>query len=142
MKSIVRIPGLAAGLVLAGALASSAAPDPGHAGTSFRGNPEHTGVYASPALRLPWQVRWRWKTGGRVRSSPAVAAGRVYVGSMDGRLYALDAATGKLAWKYDTEGTTLNAAKFRYDRTSVQSSPAVAGGLVVFGCRDGFLYAL
>jgi outer membrane protein assembly factor BamB len=85
---------------------------------------------------------WRFKTGGRVRSSPAVADGSVYAGSMDGRLYALAADSGRLRWTFDTEGVTLDSASFRYDRTSVQSSPAIAGRLVVFGCRDGHLYAV
>ncbi len=85
---------------------------------------------------------WRFKTGGRVRSSPAVASGTVYCGSMDGSLYAIEAVSGRQRWKFDTEGTTLDSAKFRFDRTSVQSSPAIAGRLVVFGSRDGHLYAV
>ena len=46
-------------------------------------------------------------------------------GSRDGRLYAVEAETGKLLWRYDNEGNW------------VISSPAVADGLVITGNSDG-----
>ncbi len=82
------------------------------------------------------------QTGGRVRSTPAVADGLVYVGSADGTFYAADLRTGRERWRFDTEGHQLESAKFGYDRRTIQSSPVIAGDLVVFGARDGFLYAL
>lgn len=86
--------------------------------------------------------RWRAKTEGRVRGTPAVANGSVYVGSFDGRVYAFDLATGRQRWRYDTEGAGLQSKQFGFDRRSVQSSPAVANGVVYVGARDGFLYAI
>jgi outer membrane protein assembly factor BamB len=62
-------------------------------------------------------------------SSPAVDAGLVYFGSGDGNLYALDAPTGQLKWKFVTQGV-------------VHSSPALAGGVVYFGSWDSYFYAL
>lgn len=62
-------------------------------------------------------------------SSPLVHAGRVYVGSSDQHVYALDARTGALAWAYRTGGI-------------VHSSPALAGNNVVVGSWDGAVYAL
>jgi outer membrane protein assembly factor BamB len=97
-------------------------------------------VYALDARTA--KQRWRTATGGRVRSSPAVASGRVYVGSADGRVYALDLATGAVKWRYETEGVQLDSRNFGYDRRTVQSSPAVSGGAVFVGARDGFLYAI
>ena len=88
------------------------------------------------------KVRWRLKTGGRIRSSPAVAGATVFVGSADGRFYAADLASGQERWHFDTEGHALESAKFGFDRRTIQSSPVVAGDLVLFGARDGFLYAL
>jgi outer membrane protein assembly factor BamB len=85
---------------------------------------------------------WRYATRGRIRSSPAVADGVVYVGSMDGTMHAVDTRTGERVWQYETEGAGLSSAAFGFDRQSVQSSPAVVGGRVVFGARDGFMYAL
>jgi hypothetical protein len=86
--------------------------------------------------------RWRLMTRGRIRATPAVHAGHVYVTSFDGDAYAADLATGKLLWRYATEGHNLDSGKFGYDRRSVQSSPAVANGVVAFGSRDGHFYGL
>ena len=94
----------------------------------FRGTPAHSGVYDSrgPA-RL--DLKWRFKTAGKVRSSPAVVDGAVVFGSEDGHLYCLNAADGALRWKFFTGG-------------DVSSSPAVAAGAVFFTGGDGQLYAL
>jgi outer membrane protein assembly factor BamB len=88
------------------------------------------------------KVRWRAKTDGRVRTSPAVANGVVFASSFDGRVYAFDLATGKQRWRYDTEGASLNSGNYGFDRRSIQSSPAVADGVVFVGARDGFVYAI
>jgi outer membrane protein assembly factor BamB len=62
-------------------------------------------------------------------SSPLVHDGKVYVGSSDGHVYALDAKDGKLAWAWHTGGM-------------VHSSPALAGANIVVGSWDGAVYAL
>ena len=72
---------------------------------------------------------WSFRTGGHVPSSPAVAAGIVYVGCLDGVVYALRASTGEELWRFQTGGP-------------VYSSPAVAGGIVYIGSDDGYVYAL
>jgi serine/threonine-protein kinase len=64
-----------------------------------------------------------------VESSPAVAGGVVYVGSTDNYVYALDASTGDLRWRYQTGHR-------------VESSPTVAGGVVYVGSTDNYVYAL
>lgn len=62
--------------------------------------------------------RWRVRTDGSIgRSTPAVVEGTVYVGSMDGGLYALNAATGAQEWR-----TSLGDAVF--------TAPAVDGETV------------
>jgi len=88
------------------------------------------------------RVRWRGATEGRVRSSPAVDGGTVYVGSADGRVYAFDLATGAERWRFETEGVGHFSGDFGYDRRTIQSSPAVADGMVYVGARDGKFYAL
>ena len=62
-------------------------------------------------------------------SSPAVARGKVYFGSGDGNVYAVDAEAGVLQWKFATKDV-------------VHASPAVAGNTVYIGGWDGALYAL
>lgn len=98
------------------------------------------GVYAIEART--GKRRWKGQTAGRVRASPAVAGGRVFVGSYDGRVYCFDLMSGALKWRYDTEGASLKSGAFGFDRRSIQSSPAVADGVVYVGARDGFLYAI
>ncbi len=86
--------------------------------------------------------RWRVVTAGRIRSSPATANGVAYVGSADGFLYAIDPETGELRWSFETEGASFSSAEFGFDRKTIQSSPAVAGGRIFFGSRDGKFYAV
>jgi outer membrane protein assembly factor BamB len=62
-------------------------------------------------------------------SSPAAADGAVYFGSGDGNVYALDAASGALKWKFHTGDV-------------VHASPAIANGTLYVGSWDSYLYAL
>jgi len=94
----------------------------------FRGNPSLTGIAADPMPDKP-ALLWTYKTGGPVRSSPAVAGGKVFVGSDDMSLHALDLATGKSNWVGKTEGV-------------IESSPLVLEGRVYFGSDDGVLRCL
>jgi outer membrane protein assembly factor BamB len=74
-------------------------------------------------------LNWSYTTGSSVLSSPAVADGIVYVGSMDTNVYALNVTDGTLVWSYATGDV-------------IDSSPAVAGGIVYIGSWDGKVYAL
>src|SRR2546423_1727810 len=62
-------------------------------------------------------------------SSPAVANGKVFFGSGDGNVYAADAQTGVLQWKFGTKDV-------------VHASPAVVGNTLYIGSWDSYLYAL
>ncbi|HWK84969.1 MAG TPA: PQQ-binding-like beta-propeller repeat protein [Caldimonas sp.] len=62
-------------------------------------------------------------------SSPVVADGAVFFGSGDGHLYAVDAASGSLRWKFRTGDV-------------VHASPAYADGTIYAGSWDGRLYAV
>jgi eukaryotic-like serine/threonine-protein kinase len=99
------------------------------------------------------EIKWRFATGGERRfeakgihgltpatqniadpmdvflSSPAVFNGRVYFGSSDGHVYALDARTGVLAWSFETGDV-------------VHASPAIANNTIYIGSWDSYLYAL
>jgi outer membrane protein assembly factor BamB len=95
----------------------------------FRGDAAHSGVYASTAAPALDRLKWKFKTRGKVISTPAVSGGTVYVGSSDQSVYALNAADGSVRWKYRTEG-------------GVNSSPALALGMVFVASVDGNIYAL
>ena len=86
--------------------------------------------------------RWGQLLGARVRCSPAVAGTRVIAGTMDGHLYALDITHGTRLWQFATTGASLDIRDFGYDRSAIVSSPSIANGVVTFGCRDGFVYAV
>ena len=58
-------------LVPAGIFLVSSAVAWGQA-ASFRGNAAHSGVYASPTAPMLERIQWKFKTGGKVISSPAV----------------------------------------------------------------------
>lgn len=94
----------------------------------FRGGPQHHGVYQSAAPSLASLV-WKFKTNGRVISSPSVVGDAVYVASTDGALYAINRTDGSQRWKFQTQGP-------------IASSPAVANGLVYIVSVDGTFYAV
>ena len=62
-------------------------------------------------------------------SSPVVSEGSVYFGSGDGNLYAVDAISGDLKWKFKTGDV-------------VHASPAYADGVLYFGSWDSYFYAV
>jgi hypothetical protein len=100
----------------------------------FHHDPSHTGTSTSTGPTTN-NLLWSYTTYGLVESSPTVADGVVYVGSLgsngrQGSVYALDASTGNKIWSYQT-GSNY-----------VYSSPAVAGGDVYIGSFDGNVYAL
>ena len=88
-------------------------------------------------------VRWGVKVGSAVYSTPAIAKGKVFVGAMEqgnGLLVCLEAATGKLLWKwkappkkfpFEIDGFHLGINEIPA-QMGVCSSPAVAGGRVYF----------
>jgi len=45
-------------------------------------------------------VRWKAYTGGAIFFPPAIWRGRLYAGSSDGYVYALEAATGRRLWRF------------------------------------------
>jgi outer membrane protein assembly factor BamB len=112
-------------LLLALALCSPAFADD----AMFRGNPQHTGVYAASGVPQFTKVKWQFHTGGQILSSPAVAGDTIYVGSSDHFLYALDLASGTQKWKFQTDGR-------------ITSSPAFSSGIVYFGSYDSYFYAV
>ena len=97
--------------------------------STFRGNLQHTGVYASSGVPKFNRVKWQFHTRGMVIGSPTVAGALVYVGSDDGNFYAIDAQAGTQRWKFEV-------------KSRVPSTPAIAGGMVYFTAYDGNVYAL
>ncbi len=63
------------------------------------------------------------------QSSPIIVDGMIYVGSADGKVYALDALAGKINWTFTTG-------------QKVRATPAFQDDTVYIGSWDSILYAL
>ena len=72
---------------------------------------------------------WSYTCGDEIRGSAAFDRGTVYVGSYDKHLYAFNAKTGNLQWKYATDA-------------GIVSRPAVSGDVVCFGSEDHRLHVI
>jgi outer membrane protein assembly factor BamB len=111
---------------------------------AFRHDAQRSGAAAGT---VPDSVKLRWQTevakpstgpladAWKARltsclSEPVVAGGLVFAAATDaGQVVALEAASGKIVWQATVGGR-------------LDSPPAIHGGLCLFGCHDGWLYAL
>ena len=94
----------------------------------FRGDPHLTGA-ATGALPRHLEPRWTFQAEDGFESTAAIHAGTVYVGSLDGHLYAVDLSSGTLRWKYEAAN-------------EIKSSATVHGGTVYFGDEGGTFHAV
>jgi len=98
------------------------------------------------------EVRWRFFAEGPVRFAPAAWQGKVYFVSDDGFLYCLNAADGKLRWKFrglpaDREDRTLLGNGRPISLWPARGGPVLRDGVVYFAAglwpADGvFVHAL
>lgn len=95
---------------------------------SFRGNPQLTGVADSELPKNP-RLLWTFQVGDMIESTAAVVDGTLYVGVLDGTLYAIDAQTGDKRWTYQTNA-------------SIKASPSIHDGIIYFGDGDGVFHAV
>ena len=80
-------------------------------------------------LAPPLGLLWKFKTGGPLYASPVIANGILYIGSTDGKLYALDAKRWGIKWVFDAGD-------------AIRYSAAVLGDRVYFSARNNKVYAL
>lgn len=95
----------------------------------FHSDAAHAGIYQAPEMKNLGKLNWKFKTGGRIFSSPSVAGNVVFIGSEDSCLYAVSKDSGSLTWRFKTGGP-------------VSSSPAISDQTVYFTSYDGFCYAV
>jgi outer membrane protein assembly factor BamB len=132
---------LVVALMPAPALAAPVQPQIVAAGdwTQYHNGPTHQSYNAQENLLSSSDVAalgvaWTATTGANVSSSPAVADGVVYVGSLDGTLnaYAVGCASGAGTCTPIWTATISGA---------INSSPAVADGVIYVGSHDSKVYA-
>lgn len=95
------------------------------------------GFTAAEVPRL--KVKWAFGFPGDVNASaqPAIAGGRVFVGSQSGKVYALSAATGCVHWWFEAPASVRAAVVI--GRIETESGPNFAA---FFGDNSGGVYAV
>ncbi len=103
--------------------------------TNLLGSHTHT-VTTTDSVRPPLQMAWVQNVGANIyMTSPLIHNGTVYIASVDenlkgeGAIYALDAQTGSLRWKYGV-------------RNSIKNTIALESGCVLAQDAQGYLYAV
>jgi outer membrane protein assembly factor BamB len=130
MKALTEIPRPRTVLAAVALAAAGLAAGPGAPADwpMFRGDPLQSGAARGD---LPRQLvpRWTFRAEEGFESTAAIHGGVAYVGSLDGRLYAVDLETGALRFRYQAGG-------------EIKSSPTVHDGTVYFGDEGGTFHAV
>ena len=92
----------------------------------FQNDLGHSG-YSSSTSPTTNNLIWRTNVG-QANAPPIVVNGILYLGSINGNFFALNATTGSVKWAFDC--------------WPVWSSAAFANGIVYLSCEDGNVYAL
>ena len=136
--AIIGTPGYGNGLVYVGSSDIGLVPldvlkngDFGHLAEALR--PAPAKLFAvDPSQRndkLQCAEKWSFATQNKIWAEPLLAGDRLYVASLDRKLYALNAGTGQKVWEFEAEG-------------AIASSPKSANGLIYFGSFDTKVYAI
>jgi outer membrane protein assembly factor BamB len=87
-------------------------------------------AHVKTAPRPDGKLLWNRDLGQSEPSSPVAAGGLVLVALSEAhRIDAIDMTTGRRKWSFVAGGR-------------IDGPPTIRGGLCVFGCRDGWVYAL
>ncbi len=112
------------------------------------------------------KVKWTLDLNMRVYGSAVAFNDRIYFGCFNGKLYGVNANSGKIEWTFQTEGSSKNYSTV-YDEQdhfkkdfelygnemdksenmilslgSILSTPVIKNNIIYFGSTDGFVYAV
>ncbi len=96
---------------------------------TFRHDLTHSGYVSVDFASNSSKLLWTAETSQPIFSSPTVADGYVFIGSLDGYVYCFNASTGSQVWSFQTH-------------SQIRSSPAISEGRLVVGSDDGSVYCL
>jgi outer membrane protein assembly factor BamB len=88
--------------------------------TTFQGSAGHNLVLPGAVGQDPLSTSWTFRPGAEMTMAPSVVGGIAYLSSLNGCVYALDAASGQPLWAFHTDN-------------EVMSEPLVVGGRVFVG---------
>lgn len=117
-------------------------------GQWFTGGRDAAGTYYSPLTAINTQTvsrlgfAWEYKLGTHrgLEATPVVVDGVLYTSGNLGRVYALDAASGKVRWAYDPQ---IDGQWGRYACCdAVNRGVAVWKGRVYVASLDGYLHSI
>lgn len=78
-------------------------------------------------------VKWKYPQDQSltsvVKATPQIIDGKLYFGTVDGKLYCLDAQTGAFQWFFETRG-------------ALRCPPITLDGITYLGCDDNSIYTL
>ncbi len=92
----------------------------------------------SPRLKLKWA--FGLGDGTMARSQPSIAGGRVYVGSLSGTVYSLDAKSGCIYWTYAAEASIRSCVVLGEVHGATPGAPRKFG--VYFGDAKANAYGI
>lgn len=94
----------------------------------FRGDSSLSGI-AEDNVPDKLSLLWSFNTESYIISSPVIGSGRVYIGSTDGKVYALNLLDGREVWAFDTED-------------DIEASPLLLDDAVYIGNLSGEFFCL
>ena len=96
----------------------------------FHKDAKHTGMSSYDTSHVDGTLKWSFETGAGIESSPVIGADRtIYIGSHDGKLYAVN-PDGTEKWHFDA-GDPLYDERWDVSK-AIMASPAIA--------KDGTIY--
>lgn len=105
--------------------------------STHSGNSSESQISAANASSLT--QAWDFTTGDLVTGTPLVADGVVYIGSWDGKMYALRERDGSIVWTYNAGTLRVDPCGTTY---GIDSTAALSGGKLYFGTGLSQLVAL
>ncbi len=94
----------------------------------FRGDSRLSGI-SNDTIPDEMRLLWTFKTESKIISSPIIGLGRTYIGSTDGKIYAIDLLKGAEAWEFDTGD-------------DIEASPLLLEGSIYIGSLSGDFFCL